>query len=266
MAFRQKKHLGQNFIHDESVLREIIEAALVTAGQRIVEIGPGEGTLTQQLLAVGCEVLAVEIDPELARMLEQHFAGNSAFSLMTRNFLDLSLAELLASRQWETKTYSIVANIPYYITAPIIKKLLTEFPRPERITLLVQKEVAERLAGAHDNRSLLSVMANYYAEVSLGPVIGKEHFTPAPKVESQVVTLTPTRSYDEETDKQFFRFVRAGFAGRRKTLANNLAALPEFTKIAIEHCLTGLGWSPSVRAQELSVTDWLKLRERLAGS
>lgn len=258
IVHKPKKSLGQNFLTDRELLHTIILFAGVTKGDNVLEIGPGKGALTEALLQAGANVRAVELDKNLAGELAKHFAGSKSFSFRQGNILETPLSEFY---QREDK-YKVVANIPYYITAPIVKKLLTEEPGPESITLLVQKEVAERLAGGSKERSVLTVATQFYSAVTLGPVVPKEYFSPVPKIDSQLVTLVPKRKAQPE-DIIFFRLVRAGFAARRKTLFNNLVAARLASKERIQEVFVELNWPVTRRAQELEITEWQQLQATL---
>lgn len=256
---KAKKSLGQNFLNDKNVLESIVLFAGVAPGSRVLEIGPGRGALTENLLDHGAIVQAIELDADLIPELEKKFGSHPRFSVQEDDILTLSLARFYQSDE----PYQVVANIPYYITAPIIQKLLTEEPTPERVTLLVQKEVAERLAGGAKTRSVLTVATQFYSHVQLGPVIPRDYFDPVPKVDSQLVMLIPYRK-KEASDEGFFRLVRAGFAARRKTLLNNLLAHRFGTKEELESILTEINLPLTVRAQDLEIVNWQQLSAKLS--
>lgn len=255
---KAKKSLGQNFLTDPAVLDVIVTFSGVNSGDRVLEIGPGRGALTKHLLQAGALVKAVELDDGLIAKLNERFGDNKNFSLTHGDIRDIALRELYS----ENEAYQVVANIPYYITAPIIRKLLTELPTPKAVTLLVQKEVAQRLTGGAKERSLLTVATQYYSEVVLGPKIPKEYFDPIPKVDSQLITLFPKRAL-AESDKLFFRLVKAGFVARRKTLFNNLLAAQFGTKEHLEKLFLVLGWDMNRRAQDLEIIEWEELSQNL---
>jgi len=257
-----KKSLGQNFLQDTSVIEGILDTARVEATDWIVEIGPGTGNLTAVLLERAEKVLAIELDHSLISRLEERFAHAKNFSLQEGDILDFRLEEWLEKSGIEQREYKIIANIPYYITAPIIRMLLSLKRQPMSLTLMVQAEVADRLAAAPGKMSLLSVMAQYYSDVEKKFFVPKEAFEPVPKVDSAVIHIVPRRPFSPEEDKAVFRLARAGFAARRKTLANNLASTFSLPKESVENKLEGLGLRKDIRAQALSTHDW----ERLAKS
>lgn len=256
---KAKKYLGQNFLKDELIIEQIIFASQVKEGERVLEIGPGTGILTQALAKAGARVTAIEFDHDLIDHLNEQFIESENISILEGNILDIHLAELLENLGYEHRKYKIVANIPYYITAPIIRALLSLKLQPESMTLMVQDEVADRLAAKPGAMSLLSIMAQYYAEVEKKFFVKKESFDPVPKVDSAVIQVIPKREYDPEEDRKIFRVARAGFSARRKTLANNLANSFHIPRSEVEPIIAALGLLPSVRAQEVSIEQWISL-------
>lgn len=261
---KPKKSLGQNFLRDADIVEGILRVAEVGADDRILEIGPGDGALTAPLLARGAKVTAIELDHALVERLGERFQESDTLLLLEGNILELDMNRYLSESSFEDGKYKVVANIPYYITAPIIRLLLSLAARPERIVLMVQNEVAKRLAAAPGDMSILSVMAQYYADVRTEIFVPKSSFFPVPKVDSAVVMLRPKRRFSQEGDRRIFRVVRAGFAARRKTLANNLSSSFRIPREEITAMLADIGLGVSVRAQELSVEDWEKLADMIA--
>ena len=262
---KAKKHLGQNFLKDGLVIEQILFVAQVKHEDQVLEIGPGTGMLTKALAATGAKVMAIEFDHDLITHLNEQFIESENVSILEGNILDIHLAELLENLGFEHRRYKIVANIPYYITAPIIRSLLSLARQPSSMTLMVQDEVADRLAAKPGSMSLLSVMAQYYASVEKKFFVKKECFEPVPKVDSAVIQVIPNREYDPEGDRKIFRVVRAGFSARRKTLANNLANAFHIPRTQVESRISFLGLLLTVRAQELSISQWEKLSEMFEG-
>lgn len=260
---RAKKSLGQNFLRDVDVIDRILEIAELGSEDRVLEIGPGTGSLTTHLLARAASVTAVEIDHDMIIRLGDTFCESRGLSLLEANILDMDLGSYLRDAGFEDGKYKIVANIPYYITAPIIRLLLSLLIRPERMVLMVQDEVADRLSAAPGSMSLLSLMAQYYADVSKELFVPRSAFSPEPKVDSAVISLVPKRTYSKDADRILFRTARAGFAARRKTLANNLSSAFRITRKEAEDLLIGTGLGPLVRAQELSVESWVELSKKV---
>lgn len=252
-----KKSLGQHWLKDRDVLMAIADEAAITPEDTVLEIGPGLGTLTSELLRRAKKVVAVELDQDLARKLPGQFPG-TALEVVNQDILRFDLRTL-------PEKYVVVANVPYYITSKIIQLLTTSVNRPRTIVLLIQKEVAERLAAKPGDMSILAVSAQIYAKVRLGDVVPAEYFTPPPKVDSQVVILEtredPLVNPDEE--KLFFRVVKAGFVAKRKKLRSSLASGLHMTKPEVEALLTTLGISPDDRAEDLTIENWLAIARAL---
>ncbi len=271
---KPKKSLGQNFLKDESVLNHIIESANLSKDDVVVEIGPGHGALTEKLAAVCKQVIAIEIDERLIELLHTKLVGNyltaGEVEIIAGDILKINLPALIeekvfslkANEASEAKSYKVVANLPYYITSPIIRLLLeTKFP-PTEMVVMVQKEVAERIVAKPGAMSILAVSVQYYAKAQFLFTVFKQSFDPMPKVDSAIIRVTYSREQkerDKEATKKFFRVVKSGFSAKRKTLINNLANGLQLEKKVVEEKLVSLGFSPNTRAQELGVEDWRKL-------
>lgn len=260
---KAKKSLGQNFLTDKRVVAQILDIAEIRESDRIFEIGPGTGALTGPLIDQGAQVTAVELDHALVERLSTRFRSSDRFSILEGNILDMDMDTLLLQSGFDDRGYKVVANIPYYITAPIIRMLLSLRARPERIVLMVQEEVADRLSAPPGKMSLLSLLAQYYASVRKEFRVPKEAFSPVPKVDSAVVSLLPYRAYSESEDRRIFRLARTGFAARRKTLANNLSSSLRLPRKDVESVLADIGLDTRIRAQELSVEEWIALADRM---
>ena len=245
-----KKSLGQHWLRDRMVLSGIAEAAEITSLDTVLEIGPGLGTLTSELLRRAEKVVAVELDNELARKLPGQFPGTT-LEVVHQDILQFDLNRL-------PKNYVVAANVPYYITSKIVQHLMTSENKPRTTVLLIQKEVAERLAADPGELSILAISAQIYAHVELDQVVPADLFEPAPKVDSQVVVLhtrsKPLVTPDEE--KAFFRVVKAGFAAKRKKLRTSLASGLHISKDQIAAFLNEHDINPDLRAQDLSIEDW----------
>lgn len=247
------KSLGQHWLTDRDILASIADKAELTADDTVLEIGPGLGTLTSVLLGRAKQVIAVEFDPALARKLPGQFPGKN-LTVHNEDFLHFDLSIL-------PERYKVVANVPYYITAKIISRLLTARNKPACSVLLVQKEVAERLAATPGDMSVLAVSAQVSSEVALGPVVPAEFFTPPPKVDSQAVVLK-TRAIGMlgGTDEaKFYRVVKAGFSERRKKLRSSLAGGLQLSRPDAAALLERAGLTGDERAQDLSIAQWLDL-------
>ncbi|NLA43004.1 ribosomal RNA small subunit methyltransferase A [Candidatus Saccharibacteria bacterium] len=253
MGLRNKKHLGQHWLHDRFVLDHIADCANVGDGDTVLEVGPGLGTLTSVLLNRAKQVISVEFDEDLARKLPGQFPGKQ---------LEVVCSDIL---QYDTRDlpqgYKVVANVPYYITSKIIHKFMTDKNRPSVVVLLIQKEVAERVVAQPGNMSVLAVSAQLYADASLGDVVPADLFTPPPKVDSQVLILRPKpiELPVNISERQFFRVVKAGFSSKRKKIRSSLSGGLAVSKQEIEKILAESGVSPDVRAEALSLDDWRNL-------
>lgn len=247
------KSLGQHWLKDRVILSSIAELAEIDNRDTVLEIGPGLGTLTSELLRRAGRVVAVEFDTELARKLPGQFPGKD-LTVITSDILTFNLSTLPAG-------YKVVANIPYYITSKIVRMLMTTENKPSIAVLLTQKEVAERLAAQPGEMSLLSISAQIYAEVSLGPVVPAALFTPPPQVDSQVVVmkLRPSPLIPQGVEKEFYRIVKAGFSSRRKKLRTSLSGGLRLQKEVVEKALLEAEINPDSRAEELSIDEWKRL-------
>lgn len=245
-----KKSLGQHWLRDREVLARIADEAELTANDVVLEIGPGLGTLTSELLRRAKKVVAVEYDDDLARKLPGQFPGKN-LEVVQGDILTFDLAKL-------PKAYKVVANVPYYITSKIIQHLMTATNKPAVAVLLVQKEVAQRLAAKPGDMSILAISAQAFADVQMGEIVPAALFTPPPKVDSAVVILKsrPTPLFDDVSEKTFFKVVKAGFSAPRKKLYSNLAGGLGLTKDEAKSLLEACGILPDIRAEGLSLEDW----------
>lgn len=252
-----KKHLGQHWLKDENILKEIVASLEIKKNDTVVEIGPGKGALTKYLVQEPIELIAVEYDTEIIPNLKRKFAG-AGLAVKNQDFLDFNLNDL-------PKDYKIVGNIPYYITGKIIEKCLSSQNKPSVIVLLIQKEVAERIAAKPGEMSILGVMSQFYADVKLGPVATADKFDPPPKVDSQVVILHPFTASAEPArnvrEKVFERVVKAGFSAKRKKLHTAMAGGLHISVDEAKKILNNAGIDSNLRAQELSIEEWLKLAQ-----
>jgi 16S rRNA (adenine1518-N6/adenine1519-N6)-dimethyltransferase len=248
-----KKSLGQHWLRDHYILAGIADAAEITTDDTVLEIGPGLGTLTSELLRRAEKVVAVELDGALAAKLPAQFPGTS-LHVVNQDILTFDLDSL-------PKGYVVVANVPYYITSKIVQYLMTAENKPKTTVLLIQKEVAERLAAGPGDMSILAISAQIYATVELDQVVPAEYFEPAPKVDSQVVVLhtRPTPLVEPEYEKAFFRVVKAGFGAKRKKLRSSLSAGLHLSKDHVVEYLNKHDIDPDLRAQDLSIEDWRTL-------
>lgn len=269
-----KKGLGQNFLVDRVALEKIVEAAELKPSDTVLEIGPGLGTLTQELILRAGRVLAVEKDERLAQLLNCSIVkllggknSNLAIQQFSNDKLKIVMGDVLDFKTQEiinTKPYKIIANIPYYITSKILKKFLSTENKPELIVLLVQKEVAERICAKPGNLSVLAVSVQYYGEPEIVGIVKRDSFFPTPEVDSAIIKIrTKNTEYSESDEKDFFKIVKAGFNARRKTLLNNLKSGTQLDSGQIIEILDTMKLEKNIRAQELSLEQWIFLAYEL---
>lgn len=245
-----KKSLGQHWLNDQASLEAMCQAADVGAEDTVLEIGPGLGSLTELLVARAGQVVAIELDEKLARELPGRVPANN-LQVAQQDILKFDFTSLPAG-------YKVVANIPYYLTSHLIR-VISETPnQPSTVALLVQKEVAQRVAAQPGAMSLLSVTAQFYWQVGLAQAVPAELFTPPPKVDSQILILNkrPQSLFPDVDPKAFFRLVKAGFAQRRKTLLNNLASGLQLSREQAGVICQTVDVDPGRRAQTLSLDEW----------
>jgi 16S rRNA (adenine1518-N6/adenine1519-N6)-dimethyltransferase len=259
--FEHKKSLGQHFLNSEYVPKIMCDAASLEKGDLVVEIGPGTGILTKEILKRGASVIAVEADPRAIASLEGTFTEEIAQQRLTIIHADARKLNL-ASLGVQPNKYKVVANIPYYISGLLFRTFLDSDIQPSTLVFLVQKELAERIA-RDPKESLLSLSVKVFGDVSYVSTIKRGHFTPPPKVDSAIVAVTNINDdFFKNIEKSlFFNVIKAGFASKRKQLAPNLKAIypPTITKEA----LVNINLSEASRAEDLSLSDWDQLLTQL---
>lgn len=261
MSFKHKKKYGQNFLNDQNtVLERIMEVSQVSSDDEVLEIGPGEGALTELLLQRAKKVNCVEIDTDLEKILRKKFNSNPKFNLHMGDILEADLRGIIGAN---TK---VVANIPYYITSPIINKLIEHRDLIDEVYLMVQKEVGERVcATSGKERSVLTLAVEYFGEAEYLFTIPKEFFTPVPKIDSGFIGIKfyKDRRFESIIDENlFFKYVKGAFSNKRKNIVNNLATLG-ISKDKIQGVLTELGISFNERAENLSIEQFIELAKLL---
>lgn len=257
-GFWAKKGLSQNFLVDKEALDKIVEAAKLKSDDTVIEVGPGVGTLTMELVKYVGRVIAIELDEKLAGQLSvisnQLTEKKKNLEIINADILKINLPELL-----DGKDYKVVANIPYAITSKIIRLFLTEKNKPKLMVSLVQKEVAERICAKPGDMSTLSISVQLYGEPEIVDIVKSNSFFPSPKVDSAILKISNIKESEDFEEKAFFRCVNIGFASKRKTLLNNLSAGYHLDKKTVSDIIINMGLSLDARAQELSVEEWKKL-------
>ena len=248
-----KKSLGQHWLHNDSVLSDIVDQASVNSQDTVIEIGPGLGTLTKKLLETGASVIAIEFDQTLLAGLQAKFSDYSNFTLINQDILKFDFTQ--------HPSYKIVANIPYYLTSQLLRIIGDSLSVPSIAVLLVQKEVAERVCANPPDMSILSVAVQLEFTAKLGSVVPANMFTPPPKVDSQVLILTKrTAPLNKEIPKkEFMQVVKAGFSAKRKTLRNTLSAGLVISKPRSEEILKQAQVDMGLRAEALNLEQWYTL-------
>ena len=268
--FNFQKRFGQNFLIDSHILEKIVESAEITKEDCVLEIGPGIGTMTQYLAESAGQVIAVEIDKSLIPILEDTLSPYDNVTVINEDILKVDIQKLV-EEQNAGKPIKVVANLPYYITTPIIMGLFESHVTRDSITIMVQKEVAERMQAGPGTKDYgaLSLAVQYYAAPYIVANVPPNCFMPRPKVGSAVIRLEryeepPVQVTDE---KLMFRIIRASFNQRRKTLVNGLKNSPEiqFTKEEIEAAIETLGKGASVRGEALTLEEFARLSNVLSG-
>jgi 16S rRNA (adenine1518-N6/adenine1519-N6)-dimethyltransferase len=252
-GLRADKSLGQNFLQDSSALEKIARAAEIQAEDSVLEIGPGLGSLTRYLALAAKEVVALELDSNLVPPLRAVLKPYPNVRVVQGDILKTDVSELI-----HKKDYLVAANIPYYITSAIMRHLLESEPKPRRIVLTIQKEVAERVCAAPGDLSLLALSVQVYGKPSIASVIPASAFHPAPKVDSAIlrVDIYPEPLIPRETLAAFFKLTKAGFSQKRKTLRNSLSSGLHIKPQEAEALLKSAGIDPMRRAETLSIEEW----------
>ena len=258
-----KKKYGQNFLEDSELSEKIIEISGVSKDIEVIEIGPGLGFLTEKLIEKSKYLTAFEIDDDLIPVLKKKFQGRDNFSLIHEDFMTTDLGTFLEGK----KNIKVVANIPYYITSPIINKLIEYRKNISEIYLMVQKEVAERIASeaGSKNMSLLTHAVQFYADAEYLFTVPKEKFTPVPKVDSAFLKI---KMFDDEryekqiSEEEYFKYLKTAFSNKRKSIANNLSG-EGYSKEVTGDILEKLGKTKLARTEEFSVQEFINLIEEL---
>ncbi|TMC57464.1 MAG: 16S rRNA (adenine(1518)-N(6)/adenine(1519)-N(6))-dimethyltransferase RsmA [Chloroflexi bacterium] len=263
-GLRPKKSLGQNFLLDANILRQIVRAAEVTPDDLVIEVGPGAGTLTEQLTLTARHVIAVELDQNLVAILRQTFVDRPNVTIVHADVLQLDIDTLLAAQP--SPAYKVVANLPYYITSAAIRKFLDHRHKPSLMVLMVQQEVAQRILAKPGELSLLAVSVQYYAAPTLVMRLPAGAFYPAPTVDSALVRLDVHAQSRAVSPQRFFQIVSAGFSQKRKQLRNSLAGGLRISTGESEDLLRRAGIDPQRRAQTLTLEEWERLATSLPAS
>ena len=256
-SFRFSKSLGQNFLVDKNFVYKIVDAADVS-GENVIEIGPGIGTITYEMAKVAKKVAAIEIDDSLIPIIEENMAEFDNFDLIHEDILKADLEKIVAE-EFAGESFKVVSNLPYYITTPIIEKLVTSNLPCTDMTIMVQKEVADRMLATEKDKeySSLSVFVKYYSDAKKVTNVPKSVFMPQPKIDSTVLKLDLRKYTDDVDEAKLFSLIHAGFNKRRKTILNSLSDAVEKDKLRL--AFEKLGIKDNLRAENLSLDDFINL-------
>ena len=255
-----KKKFGQNFLQDKNIIRKIVDVASPTDKDLIIEIGPGSGALTE-VLTERAKTISYEIDTELKDILEEKFGNNDNSTIIYDDFLNRNVKKDIENYEYE-KLY-VIANLPYYITTPIIEKIINEKLDIEKMVLMVQKEVGDRFTSKEGTKeySSITVYLNYYFDLKKEFIVTKNAFYPRPNVDSMIISLSRKKEYlKPHNEELFLKLVRDSFQFKRKTLKNNLR---EYNWDSIKSYLDENGIKETVRAEELKLSDYIKISDIL---
>lgn len=261
------KNLGQNFLIDEQVVEGIVQSAQIQEQDIVIEIGPGLGTLTQKLVEKAKKVIAIELDSKMITILNERFALYNNFELLKNDVLKVDLKELIQKQNVKPENVKIVANLPYYITTPIIMKLLEDKLPIHSITVMIQKEVADRLTEipGQKNTGAITYCVYYYCEPKEVMLVPNSSFIPEPQVNSEVINLNIRTKppVGLKNEKLFFSVIKASFMQRRKTLINGLANNGIASKEQVKEILNKMQLPENVRGEDLSIEQFAMLTNYL---
>lgn len=254
LGIKPSRGNGQNFLINPKPLETIIAAGEVKSGDHVLEIGPGLGALTEALLQAGARVTAIEFDPKLAAYLKKTFKSNENFTVIEGGVLEIATDEFLA----KLGPYKVIANIPYHITSDIVRRFTETKYQPKTMCILVQKEVAHRVAAVPPNMSMLALFTQWFATVEYISTVQRSYFMPAPEVDSAIIRITPlteeeqSRGLTHEEQKKLFSLIKRSFSHPRKQLGNNIDSKSESSPIDLKR-----------RAESLTHEEWITLLRSL---
>lgn len=269
---KANKRFGQNFLIDDNILENIVKSAEITNNDLVIEIGPGLGNLTEYLLEKAAYVILVEIDNNMINILNDRFKNNNNYILLNDDILKVNVDEVIENienklnRKFEK--IKVVANLPYYITTPIIFKLLQNENRINEITVMVQKEVAERIVAKNKTKDygILTLMVNYLGTSDIKLIVPNNSFIPAPNVTSAVIKITKNKRFTVKDEELLFKLIHSSFAQRRKKIINSLESTKflNMSKPELEKLFNECNISLNARAEELELQDYIKIVDIIA--
>lgn len=254
--FKPKKNLGQNFLKNSEIAKKITLSANIDKDDVILEIGPGTGILTDELVKMGAQVFAIEKDYNLITNLQKLYKNAKNIKIVHQDALWFDISTF--------KNYKVVANIPYNITSPVIRKFIEADIKPELMVIMVQKEVAERITAkpGSSERGLLTLIVEFYADAEILFEVSRKEFYPVPKVDSAVIKLKVKSEKLKEVEPQFFfKIIKAGFSSKRRQIHNSLSATLRLDKDIVLKILSKAKIEPTLRAEDLTLEQWMKLTQ-----
>ena len=270
-GLRANKRFGQNFLVNDNILDNIVDVADINENELVIEIGPGLGNLTNYILKRATYSLLVEIDQNMIKVLTDRFKNKKNYKLISMDILKVNIDEEIKKIEEEKnitfKNVKVVANLPYYITTPIIFKLLQDSTRITEVVVMVQKEVAQRMVAKCNTKDygILTLMVKYLSEANISFLVPKESFIPAPNVTSAIIILKKNKRYTVENEEIFINLVHSAFAQRRKTMINSLFSTKfnNFTKGELIELFNKLGIDGNVRAEQLEIEDFIRISNEI---
>ena len=268
-GIRANKRFGQNFLIDDNILENIVSVSDVSKNDLVIEIGPGLGNLTEYIIEKAGYMLLVEIDNNMINILNDRFTKYNNYTLLNKDILKINIDEQINKIEDSIgKKFSnikVVANLPYYITTPIIFKLLQDENRINKITVMVQKEVAERMVAKSNTKDygILTLMVKYLSNANIEFIVPREAFIPPPNVTSAIINLKKVKNYTVKDEKLFFEFIHSSFAQRRKTMINSLSSTKfnNFNKEKLNSLFDKLNIDKNTRAEQLEIEDYIRISD-----
>lgn len=266
---KANKRFGQNFLIDDDILENIIKSSNIGKNDLVIEIGPGLGNLSEYILNNSKFAILVEIDRNMQEILNDRLGKYNNYLLINDDILKINIDKLIEKIEFENNTkyenVKVVANLPYYITTPIIFKLLQESIRIDEIIVMVQKEVAERMVAKPKTKAygILTIMVEYLSDANIELIVPNTSFIPAPDVTSAVIKLTKNKKYDVNNEEVFFKLIHSSFAQRRKKLTNSLVSTKFIEKDKIEDILLKNNINLNARAEELNIIDYINISNEI---
>lgn len=252
LKIKPSKGLGQNFLIDKSAINKVLNALDISLNDTVLEVGPGFGMLTKELVKKAKKVVSVEKDRNMVNLLEKECLVDN-LEIVNQDILQFNP---------KFKDYVLVGNIPFYLTAPVIRKFLETENRPKQIVFIIQKEVAQRISANPPRMSILAVSVQIYADTKITSYIKKDSFWPKPKIDSAIIKIIP-KEFPKMNMDLFFKTVKAGFSQPRKQLLNNLSKGLYINKTILSEKLSKININPTQRAETLSIKDWINLSKRI---